>query len=137
MLHRELTNQILQAFFAVYKTLGPGFLEKVYENALLLELRSQGVQVEQQVAIPVYYKGVQVGTYYADLLVGGEVIVEIKAAESLHPSHEAQLLNYLKATDKEVGLVLNFGPKPRFIRRIWTNDRKHLLPPPTTPPGKT
>jgi len=129
MLHQTLTNQILSAFYEVYNTLGPGFLEKVYENALLHELQQRGLRVEAQTPIPVYYKGAPVGVYYADLVVEGKVIIEIKAIDALHPVHEAQLLNYLKATDKEVGLLLNFGPKPKFIRRVWSNKRKHRSSP--------
>ncbi len=127
MLYQHLTEQILAAFYEVYNTLGMGFLEKVYENALLQELRTRGLRVEPQVPIPVHYKNVIVGMYYADLVVEDKIIIEIKAVETLHPSHEAQLLNYLRATDKEVGLLLNFGPRPKFIRRVWSNRRKHGL----------
>ncbi len=127
MLYQHLTEQILAAFYEVYNTLGMGFLEKVYENALLQELRARGLRVEPQVPIPVHYKNVIVGMYYADLVVEDKIIIEIKAVETLHPSHEAQLLNYLRATDKEVGLLLNFGPRPKFIRRVWSNRRKHGL----------
>ena len=129
MLYKSITDSILAAFYEVYHALGAGFLEKVYENALLIELRQRGLEVAQQVPIPVRYKGVPVGEYYADLLVAQKVIVEIKAVERLTNVHEAQLLHYLKATDKEVGLLLNFGPKPQIIRRIWTNDRKPNLSP--------
>ncbi|NPA07349.1 MAG: GxxExxY protein [Chloroflexi bacterium] len=129
MLYKSITDSILAAFYEVYRPLGAGFLEKVYENALLIELRQRGLEVAQQVPIPVRYKGVPVGEYYADLLVAQKVIVEIKAVERLTNVHEAQLLHYLKATDKEVGLLLNFGPKPQIIRRIWTNDRKPNLSP--------
>ena len=124
MLHEEVTGAIIKAFYTVYNTLGYGFLEKVYENALLHELTKLGLEVDQQMPIKVHYDGCLVGEYFADLVVEGCVIVEIKAAESLHPAHTAQLLNYLKATDIEVGLLLNFGPKPEFARRIFTNDRK-------------
>ena len=124
MLHEEITGAIIKAFYTVYNTLGYGFLEKVYENALVYELTKLGLKVCQQMPIKVYYAGQLVGEYFADLVVEGCVIVEIKAAESLHPAHAAQLLNYLKATEIEVGLLLNFGPKPEFARRIFTNDRK-------------
>ena len=126
MLHGEITRSILQAFYQVYNTLGYGFLEKVYENALAHELCQQGMAVQQQRPIEVYYDGVCVGQYFADLCVEDVVIVEIKAAEVLRPEHEAQLLNYLKATSVEVGLLLNFGPKPAFARKIFTNDRKGI-----------
>jgi len=124
MLHEEITGTIIKAFYTVYNTLGYGFLEKVYENALVHELTKLGLEVRQQMPIKVYYDGCLVGEYFADLVVEGCVIVEIKAAESLRPEHAAQLLNYLKATEVEVGLLLNFGPKPEFARRIFTNDRK-------------
>lgn len=121
MLHKETTDKIIKAFYNVYNTLGYGFLEKVYENSMLLELRSIGLSVEKQVPIKVYFKEQQVGDYYADLIVEDKVIVELKAAESLCEEHEFQLINYLKATNIEVGLLLNFGKKPQFTRKIFTN----------------
>ena len=124
MLHEKVTGAVIQAFYQVYNTLGYGFLEKVYENALTHELGKNGLTVRQQMPIKVHYDGRLVGEYFVDLCVEGVVIVEIKAAERLRPEHEAQLLNYLKATDVEVGLLLNFGPKPAFMRKIFTNDRK-------------
>jgi len=122
--HENLTGQIINAFYKVYNELGYGFLEKVYENALALELESVGLRVGRQQPIKVYYLGQQVGDYYADIEVEGLVIIELKCAEALCEAHEAQLLNYLKATDIEVGLLLNFGPKPTFRRKIFTNDKK-------------
>ncbi len=124
MLHEEITGAIIKAFYTVYNALGYGFLEKVYENALVHELTKPGLQVRQQMPIKVTYDGQLVGEYFADLVVEGCVIVEIKAAEGLCPEHAAQLLNYLKATEIEIGLLLNFGPKPEFTRKIFTNDRK-------------
>jgi len=124
MLHEEITGAIIKAFYTVYNTLGYGFLEKVYENALVHELTKLGLKVRQQTPIKVYYAGQLVGEYFADLAVEDCVIVELKAAESLRPEHAAQLINYLKATDVEVGLLFNFGPKPEFARKIFTNDRK-------------
>ena len=124
--HSELTGAIINAFYYVYNTLGYGFLEKVYENALAHELRKRGYQVIQQAPIKVYYDGVMVGEYYADLLVNGLVILELKAAEAIVEAHEAQLLNYLKATDIEVGLVLNFGPEPQVSRKIYETARKKI-----------
>jgi GxxExxY protein len=122
--HSEITEQIISAFYAVYNVLGYGFLEKVYENALAIELRRKGLKVVQQMPITVYYAGEVVGEYCADLLVADAVIVEAKAAKELATEHEAQLLNYLKATPYEVGLLLNFGPKPEHKRRAFENTRK-------------
>ncbi len=110
-LHKDVTSIIIQSFYKVYNTLGYGFLEKVYENAMRIELKKLGMSVEQQKNIKVYYDSEQVGDYFADLLVNDLVIVELKAAENLCEEHETQLLNYLKATDIEVGLLLNFGKK--------------------------
>jgi len=122
--HWEITEQIIGAFYMVYNALGYGFLEKVYKNALVIELRRRGVKVAQQVPIAVYYAGEVVGEYCADLVVADQIIVEIKAARALLAEHEAQLLNYLKATEYEVGLLLNFGPKAEHKRRAFENTRK-------------
>ena len=124
MLHEELTSQIIAGFYAVYNTLGSGFLEKVYENALILELQKRGLVVHQQVPVCVYYHGEVVGEYFADLLVNNLVILELKAADEIAKAHEYQLINYLKATTLEVGLILNFGPKAEFKRKIFMNVRK-------------
>ena len=126
MLHGDITDLILKAFYKVYNTLGYGFLEKVYENAMRVELIQIEIPVEQQKHIKVYYEEEQVGDYYADLLVKSLVIVELKAAESICEEHEAQLLNYLKATNIEVGLLLNFGKEPEFKRKYFTNDKKKI-----------
>jgi len=125
--HGEITDAILSAFYEVFDRLGYGFLEKVYENALVAELQMRGLNVGQQVAIPVYYKQRLVGEYVADLVVEGKVLVEIKACRELCEEHEAQLLNYLKATSFEVGLLINFGPAPTFKRKIFDNSRKGTL----------
>ncbi|MGY6522247.1 MAG: GxxExxY protein [Mongoliitalea sp.] len=119
--HRGITDGIINAFYKVYNTLGYGFLEKVYENSLFHELTAAGFAVVKQQQIKVFYNNIQVGEYYADLVVEDLVIVEIKAAEGLVEEHEFQLINYLKATDKEVGLLLNFGKKPQFKRKVFTN----------------
>ena len=123
--HADVTDKILHAFFKkVYPKLGYGFLEKVYENALALELRRVGLTVEQQARIEVYYDGVVLGEYFADLLVDGVVIVELKAIQRVGPQEEALLLNYLRATPYEVGLLLNFGPRPDFRRKVFDNANK-------------
>ncbi len=114
LLHADVTAVILKAFYHVYGTLGYGFLEKVYENAMVLTLRRLGVSVRQQQPTEVFFEGTIVGEYYADLVVSDCVVVELKAAEDVSPAHEAQLLNYLRATDIEVGLLLNFGKRPDF-----------------------
>ena len=122
--HKDITQQIIKAFYTVYNTLGYGFLEKVYENAMVVELRKLGLKVVPQAGIVVYYDGQPVGEYNADLLVEDAVIVELKATRALAPANEAQLLNYLKATVYEVGLLLNFGPKPQIQRKVYDNERK-------------
>ena len=123
-LHSEMTEQIIQAYYHVYNTLGFGFLEKIYENSLAITLRKRGFEVLQQEPIAVYFEGEFVGEYNADLVVDRKVIVELKSVEAFHSRHEVQLLNYLRATPIEVGLLMNFGEKPEFKRRIFTNDRK-------------
>jgi GxxExxY protein len=124
LLHEELTNKIIKCFYNVYNVLGYGFLEKVYHNALLLELRSYGLEAISQGEIIVFYDGTEVGHYYADIIVEDRVILEIKVAKTIIEAHEAQLLNYLRATDKEVGVVLNFGPKAEFKRKVFENKYK-------------
>jgi len=119
--HTDYTDRIIKSFYKVYNTLGFGFLEKVYENALLIELRNQGLFVEKQRRIKVFYEEQEVGDYYADLIVEGKIIIELKASESLCEEHELQLINYLKATEIEIGLLLNFGRKPEFRRKIFSN----------------
>lgn len=123
-LHKDLTENIIKCFYKVYNTLRYGFLEKVYENALKLELTNNGFNVESQKKIDVYYHGIIVGEYYADLLVNDLVIVELKAAETLCDEHSIQLLNYLRATNIEVGLLLNFGKRPQIARKIYPNINK-------------
>jgi len=124
MLHQELTDKIIKAFYTVYNTLGYGFLEKIYENTLVIELNHMGLQAAPQQKIRIYYRGQLIGDYLADILVADQLVLELKAVEQLRQEHKAQLLNYLKATDKEVGLLLNFGRSPEFKRVIFTNDRK-------------
>lgn len=124
MLQEELSKQIIGAFYNVYNILGYGFLEKVYERAMCIELRKYGLQVQSQQPIQVFYEDENVGDYFADIVVNDSIIIELKAAEGLAEEHEFQLINYLKATDIEVGLLFNFGKKPEFKRKIFTNDRK-------------
>ena len=124
LLHKNITDIILKSYYKVFNNLGYWFLEKVYENALFYELKKQGLVCEKQKPIKVYYDEIQVGEYYADIIVNECIIIELKAAESLAEEHEFQLINYLKATDIEVGLVLNFGKNPQFKRKIFTNNKK-------------
>jgi GxxExxY protein len=126
LLHKDITDKIIKAFYKVYNELGYGFLEKVYQNALVIELTEMGLQCEKQKQIKVYYHEQMVGEYFADLIVDECVIIELKAAETLVEEHEFQLINYLKATEIEVGLLLNFGKKPQFKRKIFTNDKKKI-----------
>ena len=124
LLHKSITDSILKVYYEVYNELGAGFLEKVYQNAMYFELIAKGHKVEAQKQIKVYFKKQLIGDYFADLLVEDKVIVELKACEILMNAHVAQTMNYLKATEIEVGLLLNFGEEPEFKRFIYTNDRK-------------
>jgi len=124
--YSEITEKIINAFYKGYNTLRYGFLDKVYENALFIDLVTMGLLVEKQKQIKVYYEGKEVGEYFADLAVERCVIVELKTAETLCKEHELQLINYLKATEMEVGLLLNFGKKPEFKRKVFSN-KKNLI----------
>jgi len=125
--HSDITELIIRGFYQVYNELGYGFLEKVYENAMVIALKESGLTVAQQSPINVFFRGEAIGRYEADLVVNDLVIVELKAARTLSPDHEAQLLNYLKATSYEVGLLLNFGIKAEFKRKVFDNGRKGSL----------
>ena len=127
LLHKKITDAVLKAYYDVYNDLGYGFLEKVYQNAMYFELKSLGYKVEAQKQIKVYFRNQLVGEYYADILIEDKIIIELKACELLMNVHVAQLMNYLKATEIEVGLLLNFGEEPEFKRIIYTNDRKKSL----------
>jgi len=117
----ELTERVIRCAFAVSNMLGCGFLEKVYENSLAHELRKAGIRAEQQHGITVYYDGVAVGEYAADLLIEGVLLVELKAVKELDDVHLAQCLNYLKATKLKLCLLMNFA-KPKFeVRRVVNN----------------
>jgi GxxExxY protein len=122
--HQDITDKVIKIFYKVYGQLGYGFLEKIYENAVMIELSKEGIPAVPQSPIKVFYEKEVVGEYFADILVDRKVIVEIKAAKALAAENEAQLLNYLKATDVEVGLLLNFGPKPEVKRKLFDNSRK-------------
>lgn len=126
MLLEDKTKIIIRAFFDVYNTLGYGFLERVYHNALLIELRKYDLNCESSKPIKVFYEGSVVGDYIADIIVDESIVLELKASEALCEENEFQLINYLKATEIEIGLLLNFGKKPEFKRKIFTNDRKKI-----------
>ena len=128
--HAELTNAIIGCFYDVYNELGFGFIESVYEKSLAIALRTKGFEVNQQIAIPVWFRGSQVGDFDADLMVNRLILLELKTARAIENSHLGQLMNYLKATEIEVGLLLNFGPKPEFKRVVFGNDRKRSPSPP-------
>ena len=122
--HQDLTKALIGIYYDIYNELGYGFLERVYQNAFLIELRVRGYEFDSQKKLNVFYKKEIVGDYIPDIIVNNSVIIELKCVEYIVESHEAQLLNYLKATDCEVGLLLNFGKDPQFIRKIFTNDLK-------------
>jgi GxxExxY protein len=122
----ELTGQIINSFYKVYNTLGHGFIESIYHNAMILELAACGLKVETEFPISVFYEGQLVGNFSADLIVERRVLIELKAKEKLVPAHEAQLLNYLRATEVEIGLLFNFGKSPEFKRKFFSNTKKSL-----------
>jgi GxxExxY protein len=115
----KLTKKIIGCVYTVHGQLGPCFLEKVYERALLIELKKAGLKVEAQVAINVIYDGVVIGDYFADILVENEIILELKAVQNLLKEHEIQLVHYLTATNKDIGLLINFGSKSAEIKRKY------------------
>lgn len=127
LLHENLTNTLIKCFYKVYNELGYGFLEKVYENAFSIVIQNTGLICRQQCPIKVYYQNRQVGNYFADLLVENKIIIELKAGEGgIIVEHELQLLNYLKATEYEVGMLFFFGENPSFKRKIFTNNNKKI-----------
>ena len=119
ILYKDLTDKIIKCFYHVYDELGGGFLESVYEKSLIIELEEMGIAAENQKNINVYYKNELVGEFRADIIVEGKILIEIKAVNTLLPIHEAQLLNYLKATGIKIGLLVNFGGRLEFRRRIF------------------
>src|SRR3989475_5491004 len=124
--HKDITDKIIRFFYEVYNELGHGFLESVYERSLEIALNSLGLKVRRQIQIPVWFRGKPVGDFTADMLIEDCVLLELKAARSLDSSHQAQLLNYLRATEIEVGLLLNFGLKSELKRLIFDNPRKAI-----------
>lgn len=124
MLYKEKTDLIINAFYKVYNRLGYGFLERVYHNSFIVELQKNGFDIKSEYPIKVTYDGVEVGDYFADIIIDNCIIIEVKATKMLQEEHECQLINYLKATEMEVGLLFNFGRMPSFKRKLFTNDRK-------------
>lgn len=126
LIHKDLTDKILKCFYEVYNNLGYGFLERGYQNSMTFELRRNELSCLTQRSINVFYKSDLVGRYCADIIVENLILLELKACEVLRVEHEFQLINYLRATDIEVGLLLNFGKKPEFKRKLFTNELKKL-----------
>jgi len=126
LLHRELTEQVIGVFYEVYNELGHGFLEVVYQRAMLIALRQRGLSAAAEVPVPVYFRSAEVGTYFADLVVNDTVLVELKSARALDRAHEAQLLHYLRATKYEVGFLFNFGRRAEFRRLLFDNESKKI-----------
>ncbi len=124
--HRELTEKVIGVFYDVYNELGHGFLESVYRNSLRIALESQGLRVECEVPIPVWFRGNDVGDFRADMIVEDAVLLELKTTQAIDRAHEAQTMNYLRATHLEVGLILNFGPAPTFRRVVFSNQNKKI-----------
>ena len=124
--HSELTEKIIGVFYCVYNELGYGFLESTYAQALVVALEESGLRAAREVPVAVWFRGRKVGQYYADLMVEDVVLLELKAARALESAHEAQLLHYLRATEMEVGLLLNFGHRPQFRRLLFDNERKKI-----------
>ena len=118
MKHRDLTAKIIDCAYKVHKKLGFGFLESVYHNALMIELNKAGLEAEREKKIRVNYDGQVIGDFTADVVVEEKVIIELKSVQQIHPAHEAQLINYLKATGIEVGLLINFGDRVDIKRKV-------------------
>ena len=126
-MHSDITEKIIKSFYNVYNELGYGFLEKVYEKAMMIELKDTGLERKRQQAVEVQYKNQNVGDYFPDIIVEDNVIVELKAVKNIIKEHEIQLVNYLKATNIEVGLILNFGPEAKVTRRVLSKEYKNKI----------
>ncbi len=132
-LHAELSQVALKTFYDVYNELDGGFLESVYHQAFAIALRDEGLVVACEVPVPVFFRRRQVGDFRADLTINGRLLIELKAVSALDRVHESQLLNYLRATPFEVGLLLNFGPRPQFKRLVLENRNKQIRVDPRSP----
>jgi len=125
--YADLSNRIIKIFYQVHKELGFGFSEKIYQRALAIAMRESGFKVDEQVVIKVYYQGEVIGEFFADMVVNDVILLELKSTSTILDEHDAQLLNYLKATEFEVGYILNFGKSATFKRKVFDNDRKGSL----------
>jgi len=123
--HHDLTEKLIGIFYAIYNELGHGFLESVYEQAFSVALAESGLFFQRQMAVPVFFHGQEIGDFLADLLVEGKVIVELKTGREIEPAWEKRLLNYLRGTQIEVGMLFNFGPSAQFKRYVFENERKN------------
>ena len=123
MKHEELTKKIIGCCFEVINELGAGFLESVYEKSLVIALRDKGVNAVNQSPVRVYFRNECVGEFFADVLVEDEIIVELKATKALSPEHKAQVINYLKASEKSVGLLVNFGKARLEYKRLYGGEK--------------
>jgi GxxExxY protein len=124
--HSTVTEKIIGVFYDVYNELGYGFLESTYAEAMVIALNQSGLRAIREVPVSVWFRGKKVGQYFTDMVVENAVLLELKAARSLESAHEAQLLHYLRATEIEVGLLLNFGLRPQFRRLLFDNERKKI-----------
>jgi len=123
--HHELTEKLIGIFYGIYNELGHGFLESIYEQAFSVALVERGIFFQRQMAVPVWFRGQKIGDFRADLVVDEKVIVELKSGRGIEPAWEKQLLNYLRATQIEVGMLFNFGPSAQFKRYVFENERKN------------
>ena len=124
LIHKDLSDKIIKCYYKVYNTLGYGFLEKVYENAMLIELKKSGLNAQSQQKINVFYDEELVGDYFADIVVNDLIVLELKATSSLQEEHECQLVNYLRATKMELGFLFNSGTEAEFKRKVFMNKHK-------------
>jgi GxxExxY protein len=135
LLHGDVTDAILQVYYQARHEFGHGFLEILCQRVMVMALRQAGLQVAEATPCAVHFRGEKIGHLIFDIIVNGVVLIEVKSCAGIEPRHQAQVINYLRASELEVGLLLNFGPKPEFERIIFTNARKHLAPEPPSPSG--
>ena len=129
LVHGSISKSVLDEFFAVFKDLGPGLPESIYQEAMVRALHARGLRVEREVGLAVWFRGMLIGSFRADVIVEDVLLLELKAVPRIVEAHQAQVLTYLKVTDVEVGLLLNFGPQPDFRRVVYSNSRKVRVSP--------